>query len=328
MPSHAIVRLLESFFRHPLLHLLPLVAFATLGGWHVSSQQETYRSGGVLLVADQTLLSSLTGLRGGESGWETPAQFTSGQLNTLLQSDTFVIGVAERAGVGDATTLTGDDVQELRDSLGSWGTGRDLVHVWAEHEDPRTAQRLADATIQRLIHWRVDNEVSDSVAAEAFLAPIRERYAEELAAARAALADYLRDTAPREGDRSAVEQAMIKDLTVALTDAEMRYAGALADEETARLAAATAESDVQSQLQVLDAPTLPTAPETSLRTLAVAFAAFIVVGLILSLASIAVGMLSDRTVRFREDVDRLGVELLAQIPNLANRSRRHLNSLP
>lgn len=333
MPRHAILRLLETFFRHPVLHLIPLIAFLALGGWYASSQEETYQAGGVVLVDDQTLLSSLTGLRGSEAGLETPAQYTSNQLNALLQTDTFVLAVAKVAGVGDATTLTGDDLQEVRQSLGSWATGRDLVYVWSEHANPQVARDLADASIRSLIDWKIDSELTDSVAAEDFLSPVTERYREELVAAREALADYLRENpAPGEDDRPAVEQVAIENLEMAVTDAEVRYTEALSNEEAARLAAAQAESDIRNQLRLLDAPTVPTAPETSLRNLAVALLAFLAVGAMLSIASIVVGTLADRTLRFREDIDRLGLETLAQIPspgkNERKNERRPVSALP
>jgi hypothetical protein len=312
MPRHAILRLLDGLFRHPVLHLLPLIGFAMLGTWYVTHQPDMYRSGGVVLVDDQTLLASLTGIRGIDTGWETPAQYTSGQLNALLQTDAFVLGVAVDARLGDPLTLKADDLRRLRGSLGSSSTGRDLLYVWAEHTEPETAKELADATIQRLIDWRLDSKLSDSASAEDFLSPIRARYREELSAARQELADFL--AADREADgRAGSDDLALEELRMAVTAAQVRYSEAFAKEETARLSAAQAESDIRNQLQVLDAPTVPESPQTSLRNLAVALLAFLAVGAMLSLASIALSVLADPTVRFREDVEYFGVEVLAEV---------------
>ena len=317
MPSHALLRLLDSFFRHPVLYLLPLVLFALLGAFVVVNQETEYRSDGVVFVEDRTFLSSLTEVRGAEGGYQTPAGYTSGQLNSLLQTDAFLAAVVEQSGLADPATLAPADYEQLRSSLGSWEAGENLMHVWAAHQQPEVAHGLAGATIESLIQWQIDADISQSSAAEGFLNPLTDRYREDLAAARESLEEYLQShPAPEDGERPASQQLVIDGLTAEVSDANARYTDALGKEESARLATAQAESDVRNRLKVIDEPKVPVSPQGSLRTSAITLALFLMIGTVLSLGAIVAGAVVDPSLRFPSDVERrLGVDVVASLPD-------------
>ncbi len=267
-------------------------------------------------MEDQTLLSSLTDVRGAEGGYQTPATYTSRHLNALLQTDAFVSAVAERAGFGTAATLAPEHHRMMRSSIGSWEAGENLVHVWSTHEDPEVAREFAAATIESLIQWQIDAEVGQSTAAEGFLEPLTDQYREDLAAAREALASYLRaNPVPADADRPEAEQLTIDGLAAEVSDAGARYTDALAKEESARLATAQVESDVRNRLQLVDAPETPPSPESGLKTSVVVLAVFLATGALLSAAAVVVGAVVDPSLRFPAEVRRrLGVDVLAVLP--------------
>lgn len=321
MLDQAVLRLLDSLFRHKFLAVLPFVLFGVLGVLYVNSQDPEYKTHGVILVEDRTLLSSITGVRGAEGGYQTPATYTSRQLNAILQTDAFVAAIAERSGLGEAATLEPDDYRMVRSSIGSWEAGENLVHVWSAHEDPELAQRFAEATIDSLIQWQIDAEVGQSTAAQGFLEPLTEQYRADLAAARDALEEYLQaNPAPKDGDRPVSEQLVIDGLTAEVSDAKNRYTDALPKEEAARLATAQAESDVRNRLQLIDAPETPVEPESRLKTSVMVLAVFLATGAMLSAAAVVGGALVDQTLRFPAEIKRrLNVDVLAVLPEAGHK---------
>jgi uncharacterized protein involved in exopolysaccharide biosynthesis len=312
---YVVLRLLDSFFRHKLLHLLPIIAFAALGVWYVATQEVEYQAKGVLLVEDETLLTTLTEVGNDGNGFQAPAERVSTEVNALLQTEAVLTTIAEQAGLG--TALTTEQLRQLRESIGAFAVGENLLHVWSNDVDADTARAKAAATIDSFIEFQIDSAVGAGAAAQGVLDPLTEQYRRDVAAAQQALADYLRANPVRnEGLRPADQQVQVDQLTTALTEANTRYTDALEKDESARLATAQAEDAVRDRFQVVDRPQVPTSPLGRLRTRALALAVFLVVGGILSAASVVLGAVLDQSVRYPLDVTtRLGVRVLGVIPD-------------
>ncbi len=91
-------------------------------------------------------------------------------------------------------------------------------------------------------------------------------------------------------------------------------------DESARLAASQAEVNARQSFYVVDAPTVPTEPTTSLRKSALRASVFVLVGLIFSIIMVIGGALLDRTLTLPLDVQLdLGLPVMAVIPNLTPR---------
>lgn len=315
MSKYVVLRLLDSFFRHKLLHVLPIVAFTALGVWHVGTQEVEYQAKGVLLVEDETLLTSLTNVGGDGNGFQAPSNRVSTEVNALLQTDAFVSSVASGAGIGSDPPP--ERIERIQASIGSYPVGENLVHIWSNDIDPERARAKAAATIESLIQFQIDTAVGDSAAAEGVLDPLTAQYRDDLTAARQALADYLREhPVSDEGARPSNEQFRVDQLTAALTKADVRYSDALEKEESARLAKTQAESAIQGRFQVVDEPQVPSSPVGRLRTRALALAVFLLVGGIMTAASIVLGAVLDQSVRYPLDVTtRLGVKVLGVVPD-------------
>lgn len=314
MSKYVVLRLLDSFFRHKLLHILPIVAFTALGAWYVVTQEVEYQAKGVLLVEDETLLTSLTEVGGDGGGFQAPSERVSTEVNSLLQTDAFVTSVAKTAGIG---AVSPERIERIQASIGSYAVGENLVHIWSNDINPERARAKAAATIESLIQFQVDTAVGDSDAAEGVLDPLTEQYGDDVTAAREALADYLQDNpVSDEQVRPSSEQFRIDQLTAALTKADARYTDALEKEESVRLAKTQAESAIDDRFQIVDEPRVPTSPLGRLRTRALALAVFMLVGGILGAASIVLGAVLDQSVRYPLDVTtRLGVKVLGVIPD-------------
>ena len=103
LTQRMLLRLLETFFRHPILHLLPLVIFVALGMFTAFSAEKTFRSVGVLNATSGTLLSEITD-NNPAFGLETTASNTSSQIDQLLGTSAFLGDVIERAGMTTAVS--------------------------------------------------------------------------------------------------------------------------------------------------------------------------------------------------------------------------------
>lgn len=318
MPSQVALRLLDTFFRRPLLYVVPFLLLALLGAYSVAGQKTQYQSGGVLLVEDRTYLSSLTQVRGTDQAWPSAAAATARQLHSLLQTDAFVGAVVGASGLVDAQSLNPEILADVRASIGAWESGDNLFHVAATREEPQVAQALADATIETFLQWQIDADVSQSTAAAGFISPLTEQYRQELEAARGELEQYLADNpAPARGDRPDAEQLAINTLTEEVDKANARFTDAFAKEEQARLATDQVESDVRNRLQIVDAPEMPTQPIGRMRDSVVTLAAFMAVGVILSLATIVIGTVVDRSLRFPAEIQRqINLDVLAVLPEV------------
>ena len=95
------LRLVGSFFRRPLLYLLPLILMLALGVFTAARQTKQYESSGVLNATSGTLLTELTGATP-SFGYESVAGVTARNLQQLLTTDAFVDDLIRRAGLTTA----------------------------------------------------------------------------------------------------------------------------------------------------------------------------------------------------------------------------------
>jgi uncharacterized protein involved in exopolysaccharide biosynthesis len=310
-------RLLESFFRRPLVCLLPALVFSALGVLSIVKSERTYASSGVLSVSNETLLSTLTevGSQGGFS-WETPATQTSRQINELLGTDQFARSVAEGAGLATAIDAGVYTLDQLRESVGAYDTGNNLVTVKASTGDAALAQKLATSTIDSFINWVIDGDIGESTAAEQFFEGLLANYEDDVDAARGALAQYLAEHPATDPDRRpAEEQSEIARLSADVDRAENRYSTALTSSENARLATEQARSDVSQRLRLVDTPQVPYLPESSRQAQLLKVAMYAVTGILLSIVLVVVGAALDHSLRFPDEVRRrIGLDVLAVVP--------------
>lgn len=310
-------RMLERLFRRWYLYVIPPM-LVIAGGLATILQQETpYRSSGVVRVSNQTLLSEITSVRGGSSfGFDTPATYTSREINTLLGTDLFTRSVIETAGLTEAVSSGVLPISELIGAIWATPSGDLLVRINATGENPEVSYRLATATIESYLQWQIDDNVTDSRSAEEFFESLLEPYEERLQNARDELAAYLTENPVLEGnDRPADEQIEIASLSDAVERADNQLATATQSLADARLATAQTSTDIAQRLRIVDAPRLPVAPEPHLRQDAMTLLLCAALGTLISLAALVVSTLADHSVRYSEEVERtFGVPVVATVP--------------
>ena len=320
------LRLLESYFRHRFLYLLPIVLMLAIGTGYVVRTPPKYFTSGTLYVQSQTLLTSLTSNYGNGFSWVTPAQATVNDLRELLQTNAFVRFAIQstplEAKMSGGQQEVNDTIDEFRSSVDFQVLGDNLVMFSGTHKDPQVAQQIAMAAVSTYVQWKLNADNQDSTVAQDFFAKILGPYQTDLDKARADLTAYLNQhPQPLRGERPASEQVQINLLQDKINKAAEQLASAKANQEQARLAQAKSESSVRQNYSVIDAPVVPSRPTTSNRDKLKTIGMFLAAGLFLSIAGIIGGALLDRSLRFPIDV-RHGLDLpvLAMTPKASSKT--------
>lgn len=314
-----VLRILESYFRHRWLYLMPIVLMGAMSVVYVLNLKPVYQAGGVIYVQNESLISSLNAIEYSDFGWVTPAELYSQELLDLLQTDSFVRALIQQTDLEQELTRSDVDVEELiketRKSVWPQPIGNNQMLVVAIHEDAKIAYQLVNAAIEGHIQWQINASRNESAAAQDFFATMIVTYKADVDTARAELERYLlAHPLPVRGERTEVEALEIDQLQGSLALAENRYASALDKEESARLLLTEVESDVRQTYVLLDAPQLPDRPESSTKDMLVIVVIFLAAGVLMVGAGIVGGALLDNTFRYPIDVENLvGLPVLTTV---------------
>jgi uncharacterized protein (TIGR02284 family) len=320
-----ILRILETYYRHRWLYLLPILVLTAAGIAAVLLAKPNYISRGVLYVQKGSLLATLTSVRQDTITFITPAEQTAEEIMDLLGTDAFVRAVVRQTNLepemAEGPRAVRQLMRDVRKAVWATDQGDNQVMVAAAYEDAEIAHQLATATIESYMQWRINADRAESVAAQAFFTDLIASYQADLDEARRELEAFLEAyPEPLRGVRATSERVQLARLESAIELATTRYANALDKEENARLATAQAESDVRQSYVVIDAPVLADEPERSMREMAIHMLVFFGAGVILAGVAIAGGTLLDRSFRFPIDVHhQLELPVLAQVPGPAAR---------
>jgi len=329
-----LLRLSESYFRHRWLYLLPIALMVALAVYAFLTATPVYISRSVLYVQKESFLASLTSIREDGFSWVTPAQATVDEYKELLQTDAFVRSVVQQTDregdMSQGPSIVAETIDWARTAVWVQTLGNNLALVGAADEHPQLTQQLVNATIDTYIQWKIQADQQGSVAAQAFFAGMIDTYQSDLDLARQEMEQYLTEhPLPVRGDRPDTETIEIERLQAAMDLASTRLANALNKEEEARLALAQAESDARQTYLLIDAPRLPTAPESSTKAALMNSLIFVVAGVILSGVGVVGGALLDRSVRFPIDVRHgLALPVLASVPAPPKRRRSRKKATP
>jgi hypothetical protein len=322
-----LLRLMESYFRHRWLYLAPIFLMMLAGGLSLYLAKPEYTAKGVLFVQKESLLAKLTSVKGTDFSWQTPALITVGELKGLLQTDAFVRAAIKETdfekNMDGGTKAVNETIDKVRKAVWVVSDGDNQVRIGAVNEQPALALQMANGVIDTFLQWKITGDRSESEAAHTFFTEIITKYKSEVDVARQNLYDYLNaHPEPIKGNRPNVEQLEVSRLQNELDLAQKRYASALDKDENAQLATAQAEGDVSQSYILIDAPSLPDNPETSLKQIVLQFAVFATAGVFLSLLGVVGGALLDRSFRFPIDIWH-GIQLpvLAAVPNIALTSK-------
>lgn len=333
------LRLVESYFRHRWLYLLPIVLALLVAGARLYLAEPAYIASGTLYLKKESLLGSLTDVNNSDFSFQTAAAITAEQLRELLQTDSFVRAIVQSTSLesemGRGPDAVEDVLSEARNSVWAYASGSNQLVVAATNEDRQVAYQLANAVIDSYRQWLVNASRQESESAVQFFEKLIVEYREDVEIARDEQRVFLEaHPKPLRGERPGAEQIDLDRLQAAVELAEARYASALDKHEQAELALALAESDIHQTYSLLDAPRIPRNAETSIRETAIEVALVVSVGLILSVAGVVGAALLDRTFRFPLDVQQhlelpvLGMVPWAQHPEIAKLSTLEARPAP
>ena len=147
-----VLRILESYFRHRWLYLLPIVLMSILGVVFVLVTKPTYTAKGVLYVETQSYLASLTAVRDSNaSWWTTPSQAVNQEISELLQTDAFVRAIIQRTSLEEnmdkGPIIVETIIKSTRENVWAVSLGNNQLQVNAVHEDPEIAYQIVTAVI-------------------------------------------------------------------------------------------------------------------------------------------------------------------------------------
>jgi uncharacterized protein involved in exopolysaccharide biosynthesis len=323
MARLVILRLLDSYFRHRWLNLMPFVLMLALGGASFYLAEPQYTSRGRLYVQKSSLLPSLTQIGNDGFSWQSPTQIVASELSELVQTEAFVRSVIQKtdleANMSAGPQAVQKTIDDFRKALSVQMVGDNVIEISAKSKSPQLAQQLTSATIEAYSAWKLNGDRQESAVAQSFFADVLPGYQQELQRARDEMQTYLKSHPEKlRGERPPEEVIEIGRLQAAVDTAAKRVESAMEKEESARLAQAQAESSVRQNYLLIDAPSQPTQPEASLRDRVTGPVIFGVVGLLLSFGGIIGGALLDRSFRFSLDVrNSLELPVLALVPDVS-----------
>jgi capsular polysaccharide biosynthesis protein len=313
-------RFSELFFRHFWLNILPVIAMCLAAVLFLV--EPIYVSHASIYVQDSTLLDKLIQIRIRDQPFEgvavlTPAQIAANEFKELIQTDAFVFAVVAESNLRDKLNGSPDEVREVlklyRESFSVAGEGDSLVTFQVKADQPELAYQLATATLNSYRSWKISKDVQDGQIAQSFFEEILVPYKEDVDRAQEAMRDFVAQyPEPAVGARPAEEEVELKRLQSEIDRAEERYRNVLDKAESARLALAQSQRDVDQVYKVVDKPVVPPTAEPLFQQALFALV-FPVVGLLLTVVIVLGRSAADRTL-----LNRLDVAAEFELPVLAH----------
>lgn len=316
-----ILRFLESYFRHRWLYLMPILIMIIASGLYFYRLKPMYMAKGVISVQGESLLAKLSSIEGADFSWTTPSAATVKEIYELNQTDSFARAVIQKtdleARMSGGEAEVEETLEQVRSSLWASSLGDTQLAIVAKHEQPSVAYQLVNSVIETYVQWKINADLTDSLAASKFFSGLSEKYKVDVDSARAELYNFMiAHPMPIKGERPDIEELEINRLQSKLDQAITRYSKALDNVESAQLASAQAESNMRQSYMVIDSPKVPDKPEISRKQIALQLAVFIVVGLLLSGIGVTGAALLDRSFRFPIDIwHGLNLPVLTQVPD-------------
>jgi uncharacterized protein involved in exopolysaccharide biosynthesis len=310
-------KVLDVFFRHKFLIILPLVILTLAGAAASLSRQTTEYSSSANIWTQKTPL--LTSSLGGQGGaFITPAGHQSRVLNDLLRLDSFRQSVADRV-VGLEGLSPGLQRGTVREGTAVFASGVNVLTIRHRDEDPLLSQSIVQAIIGAYSETFQSSVMDQSEAAAIFYEARLEEASIALDESEQALASY-------EGTLSPTA-AIDSDPELAAIQADARLAQNDYDEQLGRLEGIYLQRDAALEgrdlsFQVMDPPNLPSSPlPTSRRDLLMLPALGMLLGVSASGAVLFALTRLDDSIRLPGEARQVGAPVLAVVPELGRRRK-------
>jgi hypothetical protein len=326
-----IARLLDTFFRHALLLLLPPVLIPLIVGpvalYLAPVYYETWAG---IWVERPTYLS----YNDDWNRYNTPAQNQTGRLTELLRTRSFVLDVAKKTPLEPLTATTKGE-EKIADLFGKGlviaPNGNQLVLVRFRAESPEISYQVVNSVIETFRDKAAADRSSQALLAISFYESRQQSAEEEFNKARDALRRYVAanprltsidpnggasaTTASRLGLPAAAIDPQLAELLRQLQVAEAALDRARNALDQAQLDASASMEGQPLGFQVVDQPRMPTTATRERRKMVIYPVAALLVGVGVSSALLVLLIVSDGSARSEEEL--LGMaRVLGSVPDI------------
>ena len=208
----SIMRFLENLFQNIWLYLIPFLLMMLAYGASFFILADEFASRGVLFVQHDTLIDQVSSIgQDNFSFFLSPSEQTAEQMIELLNTDAFIRLIIQQtpleAKMAEGDKTVRETIEDTRDAINVGITGSNNVEVRATWDDREVAWKMANATLNSFIEWKINSDKRDSFAAREFLEQLVPQYENERLAAVQELEAYLvQHPEPFRGDRPVVNQ--------------------------------------------------------------------------------------------------------------------------
>lgn len=262
-----LIRVLDTFFRAPLLYLMPVMLLGVYGIVNVVLEKPTYITAtSIYIRPNQTVETLLHRQRNEENIYFSIAEITAGELNAYFQSEQFMNDVLARINLDDPAfaVSTMSDERKFMDYLSentvAFAAGTFKVEVVVFNESPYLAEGIASEVFEVYLQRKIDRSMADSASTEAIVASLLNNYDRRIDSIEGELERYyLAHPFPETlgVNRRDIEEFQIERLTNALEIAKNRREAAILQLDSTDLIQFTTESVVRQTYLLLDAPFEP-----------------------------------------------------------------------
>jgi len=310
-----LIRLAETFYRHPFLVLGPLVFSVVLSGFLILLEPRQYEAVAVLKAARTTLEDSQTR--------QSPSDVIADLMLADLGTRSFPLTVAEKSGllaadlpqpgiygvieriVPHAPDSQSEHeehaIKAIHAAIKVDAIGPDTIHVTVVTTDPSLAAGIANAMMHQFVETEVGTRRLKAQNKVALFKDMVNQQETALTIAEKNLRDYV---AANPGQRTA-EDTTLRRLQREMDLAKSSIERTLPLLNEAQLRSAEIDRPDQSGFTVIDEATVPYRPMGRLKTIGLGLGAGAVLGLVISALVLFVFTVADSSVRREEELERL-----------------------
>jgi uncharacterized protein involved in exopolysaccharide biosynthesis len=313
------MRFLAKLFRRWPLYLLLVVALPTLVTLYGQQKLTVFETKALLFINKP---SAMTGNASGVfNQYLSPAQNGANAMNEALQSETFVVSVAQKTGLAsvyDLSSQAGQDAVTARlqqeVSIRPSGVGENTLFVYVDDKSPHLAQQICAALITQFKVYFAQSQLSLDQQTIAFLQQQLQEAQNVVQQDQARITQYL-----AAHPSLAPTGSTINDPSLASLQEQYNRDASLVNTLTSRLKTvqfdqAAAESGVSDVFIVQDAPRVPQRSTLSTKKLLVYTGGGLAAALALVTLIVGAQTLADRRVYSQQDLRIIAEDLELNIP--------------
>ncbi len=336
------LRYLETYYRHRLLLMNPLILAVAVSLGLVLIQPRTYEASAKVWFDPATTSSGAA-----PGTFITPADQGAAELKELLKTRSFCAKVGRRGPLASDLATTGSAVPDLGSRIigvlrGTQGLslanpdvlddllyatlsgktrveagGPEIVGISFDYSKAEVAAGTVQAILDQMSDELVGNRRAEAQAAFDFYKQQVKAEADALAAADANVFQYLQGH-PSQRAPGAVEDVALTSLRYTDDLARERYRDLLLKFDQAQVDAAAVSQPGAAGFRVIDSPIVPYRPKGFIKAAAFAAIGGLLAGLVLTLVALMALTAADTSARRWEDLDgsQLGRRVIGAIPRI------------